>query len=961
MHSTWGCPSVRHKAKNPTRVSHRPTLAADSERLRRGSQIRGRRHSSFQTEGSFYLSRSNTRDLSSQVGIRFLCRLLSHLGLLFRSDSVVFANLKIKGCSLKASAAFEAIIEVEGCPFNGTSIQLRYVSFRQNVLDDVACLRMHSPSCSALTLIGIRLVNNTCNGRCGVVLAAENRLEDVRVHSTLLSDLDRVQSIVFYGPQGSQINATRMMVTYNEAEIFHVDGGSLMLMDSELSHSSASAAANHSSQASIHLTDSSARIENCTFRNNKGEDGAALFAVRSVVNITASSFEANAAKRGGALHFSLNTRASISNCTFLSNAASNGDVSGGGCLWCETGTLIVVNTTMKNCSTSGTGGAMALHRTTATLSDLEISSSQAGEDGGGFFMADSIVDGERLTLGDNNAGDEGGGICLEDKSRLSVIDGTMRNNRARSGGAICARIGVNSSFRNIHFLKNTATENGGSLRLYGSSMDVKDCIFRSGHAEHGGFVAARGNVNMSIRRSIFENSTAQYGGCLHIQLGKFTFMDVTFRKCRSIIDGGVMRIANASVAMTRANMTSNRADDDGGCVFAEFSDVSGRQWFVDNNSAGDHAGAVLTRFFSKLTLTTATFKRSSADNGGVVFSESGSTVGFVNASFRDSIVVTEGGSLYIDASSATFRGCVFENSTAENGGFLYAKRNSSMTIDTSELINGEGDRGGCLRMIGGHLVVHDSTFRHCRSSDDGGALYLIDMTAVISNSYLSLNRALSGGAVFAENVIFAGSGLVVKDNEANGIGGAFRCAQSVLDIRHTQFQNNNATNGGAVYQIASKNGTFINVTFSKNRCSENGGSLFVFGSELNMTRARFEDGSAEKDGAFVAAVSDSLVALEDVHMTGGQADNGGGVLIRDSSFRASEMQISNCEATSSGGAFRSMDNPTVVCTDCKFEGNVAATHGGAFSFESSNCERHEIKLRTCLIKNNRAQYGGNIP
>ena len=879
---------------------------------------------------------------------------------MFRSESVVFANLKIKGCSLNASAAFGAIFEAEECPPSNrtSSIQLHHVSFRKNVLNDAACLKMRSPSCSALTLIDVQFVNNSCSGRCGVVLAAENRLEDVHVDSTHLSDIDRVQSNVFYGPRGSQINVTRMVATHNEAEIFRVEGGSLTLIESELSSSEATTAANHTRQTGIYLKDSAARIENCKFRNNKGENGAVLFAVRSVVNISASSFESNVAKRGGALCLSEDTSASISNCTFLSNAASDGDVSGGGCLWCEDGTLVVANTTMEKCSTSGAGGAMVLHHTVMMLSDLEISSSRAGEDGGGIFMADSFVTGTRLTLSDNKAGDEGGGICMEDKSRISVTTGTMRNNSARSGGAVCARTDVSSSFRNIRFLENAAMENGGSFRLYGSTMDVKNCTFESGRAEHGGFIAARDNAAMSISRSTFKNGTAQYGGCVHIQLGNCTFMDVDFRKCRSIIDGGVMRIANATVAITNAAMISNRADDDGGCVFAEFSDVSGRQWIVDDNSAGDHAGAVLTRFFSNFSLINATFNRSSADNGGVVFSESNSTVRFVNVSFQNSDVVTEGGSLYIDASNATFRDCRFEKSRAENGGFIYAKRDSSMTIDATEMTRGDGDRGGCLRMVGGHLVVLNSTFQYCRSSDDGGALHLIDLTADISNSNLSLNLALSGGAVFAEHVKLAGSGLVVEDNKADGVGGALRCAQSTISVKNTRFQNNTATNGGAVHQIASAIGTFVNVTFSQNNCSENGGSLFVSGSELNMARAEFEDGRAEKAGAFIATASNSSVILKDVHMRGGQADNGGGVLITDSSFEASKMQILDCVAASSGGAFRSENNPTVACTDCKFEGNVAATHGGAFSFKSSNCQRHEFRLQSCLIRNNTAQYGG---
>ena len=528
---------------------------------------------------------------------------------------------------------------------------------------------------------------------------------------------------------------------------------------------------------------------------------------------------------------------------------------------------------------------------------------------------------------------------------FSIEDGTLvlnhsklTNNSATVGSPVHLRTKSNGTFENVSFAGNGATHSAGSLMSDDSAIRITNCAFEDGNsAEFGGFVDAEEHSNVTIRDSIFSRGQAKNGGCLRVHLSNLTLHNVMLRECHSVVDGAAMHLSNVTANITTATLDSNRAGDDGGCLYAEFSNVTGDDWAVKNNSAGDHAGGLRVRLRTYFSLANSVFVDNEADRGGAVSQELASVVNFTHVSFSGNVAATEGGAFYITSSTTILSSCTFNDSRADDGGILFARKMTTVNISSSIMRNGTARRGGCLLALDGSVRVANSTMENCTSKEDGGAMHLRNITAHISNSsFLSNSAEDSGGAVFAdEKTHLEGGEWIVEDNSAGGDGGGVLLKQSTIQVKDSLFRNNSALHGGAVHQSSSSNGTFLNATMINNTCSRNGGAFFtVDSSRLNISNSKFRGGSAEDDGGFVAAISKSSVDLEHTNMTNGNATNGGAVFLSDSLFKGDHLNVTECSASSTGGGF---------------------------SFESVNAAMLTVQLNHSIVQNNTARLGGEDP
>ena len=824
----------------------------------------------------------------------------------FRTHSVVLANLRFEGCYFDGSGESRAIVEVEECLSTDTEgvIQLRHVSFKDNVLVGASGVDGGASSCSRMELIDVTFERNECGGACGVVLSADNLLRDFVIEGVLKSGTRDAHFI--RGNQGSKTDARGIKAFANEVEIFRIEDGRLKLKNSEFSGIPPNAEMRNRSHSScIHLTRSTTVIDNCQFRDIEIEDGAVISAQEdSDVTLRHSSFDGTRAKKGGAI---------------------------------------------------------ALRDTRAFIKNVTVTSCSSQDNGGGIYAVNSDVTADGILLKANNADNEGGAIYVEGQTRLVVSDAAFEENKARIGGAICARGTAEGHFTRVLFTQNSAEENGGSLRLFEANMTFTECNFTEGSAENGGFFAIRDNATVTISHSMLEDGQARAdGGCLQAYQGHLKLEHVTLRKCVSQVDGGAVRLTNATAVITNSTMTSNRAEDDGALLYAEFSTIAGKGWIAESNTAGDHAGGLFVRFRTRISVRDSLFKNTVADNGGVVFQEPESVAHFVNVSFVNSAVDTEGGSFFIDASITTFVHCIFDNSSAANGGVLYVKRNSVASISSSTLKNGNARLGGCLQAVNGFLHIQDSTVQSCTSSGDGGAMHLIDMITHISNSNFSENEAEnSGGAIVAEGKQFTGEAMVIEGNTANALGGGIlfkRCSFKLADVT---LKGNSAHNGGAVYQSGT-DGSVIRVTSENNVCSGSGGTFHLEESSLKIVHSEFRGGTAGSDGGFIYASSGRSISITDAEMINGSAERGGAISVSSVAFEATNLLVSDCAASADGGALRG-ENSSLSCTDCTLEGNRAEGNGGAFSLDYRNSTRLIAELRRCKVLDNAARFGGEIP
>ena len=780
-------------------------------------------------------------------------------------------------------------------------IRLHHVRFEGNTLNGTASLRTSS-KCSALELIDVELKNNTCDGKCGIILSKENQLRDIKVSLTnQTAEGGGGHSIIFYARGNSSINAANITATNNSVEIFHMDKGNLTLQASNLSNNTLSpVAAEHSLSVCLHVVNSNVSITNCTFEQNEGAEGTIVFAEQSS-NLTMQDSVINGTKatEGGGGHSIIFYARGNSIINAANITATNNEVE---IFHMDKGNLTLQASNLSNNTLSPVAAehslSVCLHVVNSTVSITNCTFEQ-------------------------NEGAEGTIVFAEQSSNLTMQDSVINGAKATKGG-------------------------GGAVVLSDMTNGTFDnCTFTEGHTdENGGFIAARDYSNMTIRHSEFKNASAKDGGCVYVFLSDdIRLEDVTFEECHSVVDGGALRLTNVTFAdIKNVNMTSNSAGDDGGCMYAEFSNVSGTNWTAVNNAAGDHAGAFRIRLSSNVNVTDSNFTDSQADRGGAVSLELGSTAHFKRVKFNSSAAATDGGVFSVTESEMCLSNCTLQDGSAENGGFLYSRKNASITIVDSNLTGGRARHGGCLRSLDGNLTVQNSTFQECHSDEDGGAMHLANITVDISNSTFVENDAGDdGGAIYIEKTHFNGREMRAGNNEATGASTETHTKHSkVFRVHnHTRFENNSATNGGAIHlssfdDVILDNQTLDEIFSVGNTCHEFGGAVSIVNSSLRIVRSEFRNGTA-KLGAFVSARSNSSLILEDSNMTYGTANtNGGAIAVFESRFEGTNISIACCNASN---------------------GN-----GGALFFEFSDIiTQQKGKLTNgSRICNNRAKHGGPL-
>ena len=154
--------------------------------------------------------------------------LSSDIALVFRSTGVFFANLMFEGCSFKSGSS-ASIVEVKNCSTRRIrdTIQFHHVGFRKNTLIKGTGLAMQSPSCFELELIDFVFENNTCDGRCGVILSRRNRLRDIVIRNNKPSGTGTTETTAFYVSSGSETSVDGINSTRNRCPSINVEGGSL--------------------------------------------------------------------------------------------------------------------------------------------------------------------------------------------------------------------------------------------------------------------------------------------------------------------------------------------------------------------------------------------------------------------------------------------------------------------------------------------------------------------------------------------------------------------------------------------------------------------------------------------------------------------------------------------------------------------------------------------------------------
>ena len=254
--------------------------------------------------------------------------------------------------------------------------------------------------------------------------------------------------------------------------------------------------------SALHLRDSSGTIDTCRFASNSALKSGAVFIEDSPLHMSNSIFEGN---RCTALHISTCTsRVAVSNCTFRNNSGKEG-----GAMYVEKSEDVVVsNSSFSFNKASDGGGAIYCADSTISTKGPIFSFSNSAETSNGGYAYFSNCHVEAIPNGEyeyhsNNRALNGGAIYAERGTSIQFnYNVTITNNAAhKNGGALYLdKSKVYTRYRLIlTFSNNVAERKGGAIFVPDTNCETTTCFFN-----------AYGNEGY-----IFTNNTAHQGPVLY--------------------------------------------------------------------------------------------------------------------------------------------------------------------------------------------------------------------------------------------------------------------------------------------------------------------------------------------------------------------------------------------------------------------------------------------------------------
>ena len=290
---------------------------------------------------------------------------------------------------------------------------------------------------------------------------------------------------------------------------------------------------------------------------------------------------------------------------------------------------------------------------------------------------------------------------------------------------------------------------------------------------------------------------------------------------------------------------------------------------------------------------------------------------------------------------------------------IFSQSSGSVTLNKVKLINGHvssNSNGGAYLLSEGTLTVNNCQFENNFAGRHGGAIGVSsnqgdDLLKIYNSSFTNNSAQFNGGAVYStylevDNSYFELNKILTRSSTEyttigqKGLGGAICSVDS--KIKNSLFKNNRVLNSG-YWQI------------------EEGGGAITSLKTLTVENSNFTENTALKGGAiFGIAAFDSYlnptnyVNIVNSHFYDNVAQSGGAVCSNFNMTVDNSVFNHNTASGYGGGAintgFKSNDNNF---TNSNFTNNVAYDYGGAISSSHSHIDK-------CLFDNNSANHGGAI-
>jgi hypothetical protein len=621
-------------------------------------------------------------------------------------------------------------------------------------------------------------------------------------------------------------------------------------------------------------------------RNEAKDKGGALYVTGpsdyNFASVSGITVHLNKANAGGGVAFVNTPRASIEATLIDMNEAR---LEGGGGIYVETSTLSLhVNVRVKNnmatFSESGSGGGILIKGNITSESTVNIINDSG-------FSA--------LQLEMNNASNNGGGISILDNAVLKATPGvypvdkgtnreygslSITGGRAmRKGGAIYMEKGGLFKAADAEFIMCTAGSDGGAIASSGT-VELTDSVFRDNTAgSKGGAIAMTYTNGSNVKPSL-------------------TLSKSFFSGSRAQENGGDIFASWSDVDLTEVESTDAHAAKHGGCLYGGKSDAT--------SSVTDRDPIIKLRYF------TGKGSKALLGDGGCLFVAQG-TVLVENSTFEKSSAYNSGGAIAAVSSTVIMTGSNrFSNTRALEGrggsvnvgnGVVLSMHGFASFEQTSAKIGGgalcaDGDQ--CIvRLLNVSMQINHS---YCFPKSDchGGAIEIRNDAAmhVLSESLLLTNNSsgANGGSVSVDG---RNSRLVVNGHwKASGTfaqshGGVLQVSGGALvnmtgsGVKRASWISAEAkVNGGALH-VTGKSTVIIGGGLSVKNCraTEKGGALHISGQSNLWMRGMLVNDCQSQEGAAIYASGESKIWHAGCSFSNIFAKDSGGIYLEDSSLQ----------------------------------------------------------------------------
>ena len=281
------------------------------------------------------------------------------------------------------------------------------------------------------------------------------------------------------------------------------------------------------------------------------------------------------------------------------------------------------------------------------------------------------------------------------------------------------------------------------------------------------------------------------------------------------------------------------------------------------------------RSMGKFTLKNVTLKSATIINYG--------TLNATNTIFRDAVAYSTyststdivvnsasnsfGGAIYCPSDSYTvayayFDNCLFINNTGEYGGAIYMD-SGYLDIKNSIFLNNYAyNYGGAIASeYSSQVSISKSRFVNCTSINDaGGAIYLKSSKLTADQVNITDSHATFGGAITALSSTLSLERFSGANNTAEYEGGAIYQMYGTSTIRNSNFINNSAGSGGALFIDNTTNLILYQNTFSINSASYAGGAIYsLLNTKSKINFNEYYNNTAQMENDLYETSSISLV------------------------------------------------------------------------------------------------------